>query len=200
MCLVQLMRTQHMSMRALKRVPRTVPWRIVLDVRARLQPYGVRTRHVAAATGSMETGRLRTAAWAQLLDILALQQRIQLERGDGPLLFEGPSGRVVVCVDSTAMWKCTMTRCDVALVPDSGITTVRKPHSWSTWWSMDGGDDRCSLQATDSQALLTEQVTTVHDSFVLAMKRGGYCTVRCCLSGDGKLMGACRQSAAYMEG
>lgn len=183
-------------MRALKRVPRTVPWRIVLEVRARLQPYGVRTRQLAAALSSNDTAVVRTGAWVQLPDILGLQQRIQGERGEGPLVFEGPSSRVLVCVDSTAMWKATMTRCDIALVPESGVPSVRRPQTWSTWWTMDGGDDRAGLQVMDAQALLTEQVATVHSSFVLPMKAGGYCTVRCCLTGDGKLMAACNQAAA----
>ena len=83
-----------------------------------------------------------------------------------------------------------MSRCDVALVAEEGVPFIRRPSNWTTWWAMDGADDRASLQAMDAQAQLTEQLRAVHHGVVLPARNLQQCTVRCCLTGDGKVMAA----------
>ena len=79
------MRRQHLSIRNLKRMRRDVPWRVVEAVRHRLQPYRTYTKQLSA--GTVSSSAARTAAWAVLGDVVALQQRILHAQGASALLF-----------------------------------------------------------------------------------------------------------------
>ena len=127
--------------------------------------------------------------------ILQLQGQVLEARGESVLLYEGPVARAVICFDSTAMWRCTMTRCDVALVPHQAVPSLRRLHTWTTWWVMQGGDDRAALQAVDRRLQLNQQVMAAHQTPAIAPGKGEWYGVRCALTGDGKAMMAANWAA-----
>ena len=146
-----------MSIRGLKMLPRDISWEGLTAVRERLTPYRSRTKRLQAPPDSGCAAR--TAAVAPLAAILQTQAAILAAENRVPE--DRPSGiaRVIVCLDGTTMWKCTMTRCDVTLVAEPPVQHVRQIRQWSTWWVLDGGDHHRALQVLDGQMALNEQVS-----------------------------------------
>ena len=165
------MRREHLSLRALKRLRRSpdVTWEAVTSVRDRLTPYRAVCKHLQPRP-AQDVG-VRTAAVAPLTSVLQLQGRIMHAQGCPPQVCAQGDTRAVVCFDGTTMWKCSTTRCDVALVGQAGVRHVRQPKSWSTWWLLDGADRHGALQALDGQFGLSQQVCH-HSMHLLASTAG----------------------------
>ena len=177
------------SMRGLLKLPRGCTREELMAERRKVTPYTGLAYVVRASAGRRRCGA------AHPLDSLVSAQAT-LAAAEGELAdgwgfgFEGRIP-ILICADATPLWRSSATRCDVHVgFRAGGPQKAGDPSTWTTWWTIDGGDDAAWLRAMDNSAGLNAEVAAM-DDHGSAPIGGGRCTgFMSFVTGDGKGMGA----------
>ena len=139
-------------------------------------------------------GKKHVAVVASLADLVGEQVRLAHERG----VFTPPRGMnkipMLVCAETTPLWRAAATRCDVFVgVRLGGPASAGNPHNWVTWWLMDGSEDCGRLCAMDAEAVLNTQIEHLWSNCNVPLEEGTVVGYEVGMTGNGK----CMQVANY---